>query len=189
MSFRSEQQAILYGGKSTIAESYVEKAMIKLNTENYYNLEERKKMITALFNSGYAIQFDTEEDESETSEQVIDKSICEKGWNSYICVTTEYVPHYRVEDVIGFALGHVVKTRSSFTDSTTGLLASFGGNITNYESLVSDARKEALTKMILQAKEMKADGIIGLRFDSNVLPNFTFEVTAYGTAVSLEFVG
>lgn len=67
-----------------------------------------------------------------------------------------------------------------------GLKSLVGGEIKQYTSMLEDARKQALDRMIVNAKEMDANAIIMMRFDSGEIANNMSEIVAYGTAVVIE---
>jgi uncharacterized protein YbjQ (UPF0145 family) len=60
-----------------------------------------------------------------------------------------------------------------------------GGEVKTYTRLVEDSRRQAVDRMIENAKVLGADGIISMRFDSSELGKSMTEIVAYGTAVRL----
>jgi len=57
--------------------------------------------------------------------------------------------------------------------------------LNEYSQLLYQLREKAQEKMIENAKKLKADAIINIRFGANVILMHAFEVYAYGTAVKL----
>jgi uncharacterized protein YbjQ (UPF0145 family) len=58
----------------------------------------------------------------------------------------------------------------------------FGGEITMFTELANDTRNEAMNRLEQHAKEMGANCVLGMRFDSSELLQNTNEIVAYGTA-------
>lgn len=49
--------------------------------------------------------------------------------------------------------------------------------------ILTEARQDAIAAMVLQAQQVGADGVVGLRFDGGAVSGSVAEITAYGTAV------
>ena len=52
--------------------------------------------------------------------------------------------------------------------------------------MMEESRDEALARAIDHAKELGANGIIAIRFDSNEISDVMQEILVYGTAVIVE---
>ena len=52
--------------------------------------------------------------------------------------------------------------------------------------MLNDARDEALDRMIKEAEDMGADGIVEIRFTTSQTMGNAAEILAYGTAVKFE---
>lgn len=90
---------------------------------------------------------------------------------------------YRVMSHCGIVRGIIVRSRSAIGNFAASIQTFFGGNISLYTELCEQARQEAFDLMCLHAAEAGANGIIGMRYESNdVAPGVT-EVLCYGTAV------
>ncbi|MEM2086681.1 MAG: YbjQ family protein, partial [Archaeoglobaceae archaeon] len=61
-----------------------------------------------------------------------------------------------------------------------------GGEIQEYTEMLSEARKEALNRMIKNAKELGADAVLNVRFATSQTMAGAAELLAYGTAVKLK---
>ncbi len=59
------------------------------------------------------------------------------------------------------------------------------GDLSVYTELLRDLRSEALDRMKKNARKLKADAVVGIRFSTNVIMLHAFEVRVYGTAVKL----
>jgi uncharacterized protein YbjQ (UPF0145 family) len=61
-----------------------------------------------------------------------------------------------------------------------------GGEITEYTSLLEEARRHAVDRMVQNAQAMGGNGIVMMRYDSSEIGQVMSEIVAYGTAVILE---
>jgi len=57
-----------------------------------------------------------------------------------------------------------------------------GGEILEYTSLLEDARRQALDRLIANATVLGANAILSMRYDSSSLSGSMSEIVAYGTA-------
>lgn len=105
-----------------------------------------------------------------------------------LVVTTERVPGYEVEEVVGQAFGVVVRSRGIGGNFVAGLRSIVGGEIKEYTELLEDARRSAVDRMVENAHEMGANAIVMMRFDSSEIGQTMSEIVAYGTAVILRKV-
>ena len=103
-----------------------------------------------------------------------------------IVVTTENIKGYVVKEVKGSAFGVVVRARGFGGDIMAGLRGIMGGEIKEYTSMLEDARKQAVDRMVKNATEMGGNAIIMMRFDSGEMGNNMSEIVAYGTVVVIE---
>jgi uncharacterized protein YbjQ (UPF0145 family) len=102
-------------------------------------------------------------------------------------ITTAYeLPGYKVTRNIGVVRGLTVRSRSVVGNVLGSLQSLFGGNITVYTQLCEEARSETFTQMRQHAQSMKANAIIGVRYDATELMDGLTEVLCYGTAVIVE---
>jgi Uncharacterized conserved protein len=101
-------------------------------------------------------------------------------------VTTETVPGHETDEAIGVARGNTVKARNVGRDITQSIRNLTGGELKAYSELLSDARDEALERMIEDAESLDADAVVNVRMESSEIANGGSEVIAYGTAVRLE---
>lgn len=103
-----------------------------------------------------------------------------------LVVTTENVKGYQVVDVKGQAFGLVVRSRGLGGNIVAGLRSLVGGEIHEYTSLLEDARKQAIDRMVINAQAMGANAVVMMRFDSSEIGETMSEIVAYGTAVVIE---
>ncbi|MDE2333327.1 MAG: YbjQ family protein [Rhodospirillales bacterium] len=103
-----------------------------------------------------------------------------------IVVTTENVAGQRVRATIGQCFGVVVRSRGIGGNIAAGLRSIVGGEISEYTTMLEEARRHALDRMITNAVEMGANAVVMMRFDSSEIGQTMSEIVAYGTAVVLE---
>lgn len=103
-----------------------------------------------------------------------------------LVVTSENVAGYRIQEVKGPVFGLIVRSRGLGGTLVGGIKSLFGGEIKEFTSLLEDARKSAIDRLVQNAQAMGANGVIMMRFDSGELGNTMSEIVAYGTAVVLE---
>jgi uncharacterized protein YbjQ (UPF0145 family) len=100
-------------------------------------------------------------------------------------VNTETVPGQDVEETLGIARGNTVKARNVGRDITQSIRNITGGELKAYSELLTEARDEALERMIEDAESLDADAVVNVRLESSEIANGGSEVIAYGTAVRL----
>lgn len=78
---------------------------------------------------------------------------------------------------VGFAKG--------FTGGFKSLQAA---EVPQYTDVVNEARKQSVERLIEHAKELGANAVLGVRFDSCDVAENVAEVMAYGTAVKVSLL-
>lgn len=101
-----------------------------------------------------------------------------------IITSTEEVPGYRKE-ILGLVFGNTVRAKHLGKDISAALKNIVGGELQEYTEMLSDARQEALNRMINAAKDLGADAVINVRFTTSQTMAGAAELLAYGTAVKL----
>ncbi|MBI3677200.1 MAG: YbjQ family protein [Proteobacteria bacterium] len=102
--------------------------------------------------------------------------------------TTENVAGFRTKETIGQVFGVVVRSRGIGGNIIAGLRSIVGGEIHEYTQLLEETRKQAIDRLVRNATQMGADGVVMMRFDSSEIGQMMSEIVAYGTAVKLERV-
>jgi uncharacterized protein YbjQ (UPF0145 family) len=97
--------------------------------------------------------------------------------------TTNYVPGYRVDRVIGLVYGITVRSRGLGGNIIAGLRTLAGGEIVEYTEMAHQARQQALDRLAQQAESQGANAVISVMFDSTEIGNTMDEIIAFGTAV------
>ena len=100
--------------------------------------------------------------------------------------TAQELPGYKVTKSIGIVRGLTVRSRSIVGNFFGGIQSLFGGNITIYTQLCEEARSETFSMMRQQAQSLRANAIIGVRYESTEVMDGLTEVLCYGTAVVVE---
>ncbi|MEB0032799.1 YbjQ family protein [Undibacterium sp. RTI2.1] len=103
-----------------------------------------------------------------------------------LITTTENIAGYRVLEVKGQVFGVVVRSRGLGGNIMAGLRSIIGGEITEYTSLLEEARRHAVDRMVKNARLMGGNAIVMMRFDSSEIGQTMSEIVAYGTAVIVE---
>ncbi len=81
--------------------------------------------------------------------------------------------------------GLVVRSRGLGGNLMAGLRSIVGGEIHEHTSLLEDARRQALDRLVGNATLVGANTILSMRFDSSELGGTMSEIVAYGTAVGV----
>jgi len=113
------------------------------------------------------------------------------GWFSkstdgfFLSTTTP--PDIPRSQYLGVVNGEAIIGANIFRDMFSSVRDVVGGRAGGYERALSGARDAALEGLIEAAKELKADGVIGIDFDYEVLgeTNGMMMVAVSGTAVKL----
>lgn len=103
-----------------------------------------------------------------------------------IMVNTEKIAGKKIVKTLGLVRGNTIRTRHLGRDIMAGLKHLVGGEIKSYTRMMSDAREEAIARMIKQAEELGADAVINVRFATSMIMQGAAEILCYGTAVKIE---
>ena len=103
-----------------------------------------------------------------------------------LTITAFTIDGYRIVRNVGMVRGIIVRSRSIFGTIGASLQTIVGGNITLLTSLCEKNRNDAFEKMVLQAMNLGANAVIGVRYDTTEVMADVTEVLCYGTAVIVE---
>jgi uncharacterized protein YbjQ (UPF0145 family) len=103
-----------------------------------------------------------------------------------IVVNTEYVPGMVVRELKGLVQGNTVRSKHFGRDIAAGLKNIVGGELKGYTELLTEARREATTRMMAQAQQLGANAILNVRFSTSSVTSGAAEMYAYGTAAIVE---
>lgn len=100
--------------------------------------------------------------------------------------TTGEVPGKEVEESLGMVRGNTIRARNVGRDVLAGLRNLIGGEIKDYTQMLSDARDEAVSRMVAEAEDLGADAIVEVRFTTSETMGGAAEILVYGTAVKFK---
>ena len=103
-----------------------------------------------------------------------------------LVVTTENIAGHRINEIKGQCFGVVVRSRGLGGNIMAGLRSIVGGEINEYTSLLEEARRHAIDRLVENATVMGANAILMMRFDSAEIGQTMSEIVAYGTAAVVE---
>lgn len=102
-----------------------------------------------------------------------------------LVTTMNDVPGYEITEVYGEVFGLVIRSRNIISNIAASLRGLIGGEVYEYTKLLSDARNQAVERMLQAAAEKGGNAVIAMRFDASDIGNIFTEVVAYGTAVKI----
>src|SRR5699024_250810 len=100
-----------------------------------------------------------------------------------IVVTTNEVPGYRVEAVMGEVMGLTVRSANIGQNFVASFRSIGGGEVTEYTQLVYESRQEVMNRMTTEAQRRGANAVTRKRLDTGDMRQSLSEVCAYGSAV------
>ena len=103
-----------------------------------------------------------------------------------IITTSGRVEGKEVVKTVGLVKGNTIRARHVGRDIKAGLKGLIGGEITDYTKMMSDARDEAVRRMVEDAEKKGANAVISMRFATSMIIANAAEVLAYGTGVVLK---
>ncbi|MDH6214594.1 YbjQ family protein [Streptomyces pseudovenezuelae] len=102
-----------------------------------------------------------------------------------LVVTTNDVPGYRVQEVLGEVFGLTVRSRHLGSQIGAGLKSMIGGELKGLTKTLVQTRNQSMERLMEQARARGANGVLAFRFDVTEAADLGTEVCAYGTAVIL----
>ncbi|MFJ8621560.1 YbjQ family protein [Kitasatospora sp. NPDC093550] len=99
-----------------------------------------------------------------------------------LVVTTNDIPGYRVDHVIGEVFGLTVRSRHIGSQIGAGLKSLIGGELRGLTKTLVESRNEAMQRLVEQAKARGGNAVLMMRFDVTEAADVGTEVCAYGTA-------
>jgi len=101
-------------------------------------------------------------------------------------VNTEEIVGEEIVEVLGLVRGNTIRARHIGNDILAGLRNIIGGEVKEYTQMISEAREDALKRMLDEAEKLNADAVINIRFTTSQVMGGAAEILAYGTAVKLK---
>ena len=102
-----------------------------------------------------------------------------------IVATTATIPNYEVDEILGLVRGNSIRARHLGSDIGASLKNLVGGEIKGYVKVMTEAREEAISRMLAEAEALDADAIVEVRFTTSQIMNGAAEILVYGTAVKI----
>jgi uncharacterized protein YbjQ (UPF0145 family) len=99
-----------------------------------------------------------------------------------LIVTTESIPGYEIQAVLGEVHGVKVRARNVYAE---GIKRLDGVSNPGRDAALSHSRDEAIAEMGRLAATRGANAVVGMRFDHRDITSAWTEICAYGTAVYL----
>ena len=103
-----------------------------------------------------------------------------------LCSNTEEIPGQQIVEFYGLVTGSTVRAKHIGRDIAASLKNILGGELKGYTELLQEARKEALHRMMEQARSVGANAVVNVRFATSSIAQGAAELFAYGTAVKVE---
>lgn len=103
-----------------------------------------------------------------------------------ILVTTDSIPGYRIKELCGLAKGCSVRGTHLGDDIVAKLKNAVGGEVHEYTQVFAQVREQALDRLMRDARQLGANAVVALRFQSAEIGDGVAEMMAYGTAVVAE---
>jgi len=108
-----------------------------------------------------------------------------EGGPFVIVINTEFVPGKSIREVKGLVQGNTVRAKHMGRDIAASFKNIFGGELKGYTELLIESRREAMSRMIAQAEQLGANGVLNVRFATSSITAGAAELYVYGTAVVL----
>ena len=99
---------------------------------------------------------------------------------------TETIPGKTIVQTLGLVTGSTVRAKHIGKDIMAGFKNMVGGELKGYTELLSEARDEALHRMILDAGARGANAVLNVRFSTSSVAGGAAELFAYGTAAIVQ---
>ena len=103
-----------------------------------------------------------------------------------LMTTQDQFLDYKIKKTLGVVFGNTVRSRNAMSGMIAGFKMVVGGEVKGYTKAIHLARDEAKQRMVEEALEMGATGIVCVRFTVSEILGRCVEVLAFGTAVVLE---
>ncbi len=102
-----------------------------------------------------------------------------------ILTTSDKIPGKEIKETLGLVRGNTIRAKHIGKDILASFRSIVGGEIKEYTEALSEAREEAMKRMIEEAEKLGADAIVCIRFTTSQVISGAAELLVYGTAVKL----
>jgi uncharacterized protein YbjQ (UPF0145 family) len=103
-----------------------------------------------------------------------------------ILSNTEGVPGKQITGFFGVVSGSTVRAKHIGRDIMAGFKNIIGGELKAYTELISEARADAIARMVQEAESLGANAVVNIRFSTSSVAQGAAELFAYGTAVTVD---
>lgn len=103
-----------------------------------------------------------------------------------LVTTTNTLEGREIQEYLGIVSGEVILGANVVRDFLAGITDIIGGRSGAYESKLQEGRKIALKEMQDRARQLGANGIVGIDLDFETLREGMMMVIATGTAVRIK---
>jgi len=100
-----------------------------------------------------------------------------------LITTTNDVPGYEVEEVLGEVFGLTVRSRNVGSQIGAGLKSLVGGELKGMTKALADSREQVIERLTEEAQKRGGNAVLAMRFDTSEMGGTWTEICAYGTAV------
>lgn len=105
-----------------------------------------------------------------------------------IIVTTNELPGYEIDEVLGEVFGLTVRSRNVGSQIGASLKSLAGGELKGMTKMLKEGREHATERLVEEAESKGGNAILAFRYDTSELGTTWTEVCAYGTAVKVHKV-
>lgn len=103
-----------------------------------------------------------------------------------IVATIDSLPGREIKEVLGIVFGSCVQTKHVGKDLRAMGRTLIGGEAKGYTELMEESRRTSMQRMIVDAKKLGADAIVGMRYATAQTMHGAAEIIAFGTAVKIQ---
>jgi uncharacterized protein YbjQ (UPF0145 family) len=100
-----------------------------------------------------------------------------------LITTTNDLPGYEVEEVLGEVFGLTVRSRNVGSQIGAGLKSIMGGELRGMTKALVESREQVIERMVAEAEARGGNAVLAMRFDTSEMGGTWTEICAYGTAV------
>ncbi|MBM7561872.1 YbjQ family protein [Fusibacter tunisiensis] len=103
-----------------------------------------------------------------------------------ILVTTPDFPAGKIIRTLGMVRGSTIRARHIGKDISSAFRHLVGGEMKEYNEMLTEARQIATKLMVDEAIKLGANAIVNVRYSTSSVLQGAAEILAYGTAVIIE---
>ena len=100
-----------------------------------------------------------------------------------LVTTTNDLPGYEIEEVLGEVFGLTVRSRHVGSQIGAGLKSIFGGELRGMTKALAESREQVIQRMVEETEARGGNAVLAMRFDTSEMGGTWTEICAYGTAV------